>query len=378
MQPNPAPAGPRFKVRWPVSPLHDLQLTASFVVGLAELVRSGEIDLDLEILRDRQVSPHVMHCSVRETCSGRDRRFAFEVFDRGDRFDVAALDKVHVYFKRNFSRAGLDAVPGDLRGRIQPAGMTFGCRTSASRGLLLQSAVASFRAHIASFGLAGLGSALSGLWQNSNLVRGFPEASVWERTADDPVRDQVVYQTRVWTPEPDPAINRTAVNAQRIALVRTLRSAFGGSDLIGLIHTDFAAEIAPDALLSRKVSRAEYAMQLRTSLISVNSHGLDGSGGFKIGESLAAGTALVSQPFHFELPEPLLPGVNYLPYETPDECVAQCRRLLAERTLAERLRAANLEYYCRNVKPAAHARQLLERVFSSDATQASPVAGSGS
>ena len=375
LQVNHAPAGPRHVVRWPVSPLHDLQLTASFVVGLAELARSGDIVLDLEILPDRHVAPHVMYWIVRETRSGRECCFAFDVYDRSDRFDMATLGRANVYFKRNFSRSGLEAVPQRLRSRIEPAGMTFGCRTRASNGLLVRAAATSFRAHLAAFGLPGLNSALRRLWQDFNLIRGFPDASVWERTPDDPVHEQVVFQTRVWTPEPDPAIDRTRVNAERIALVRALRSAFGSGDLVGLIHTEFAERIAPDALLSRKVSRIEYAQQLRTSLISVNSHGLDGSGGFKIGESLAAGVALVSQPFHFELPEPLLPDVNYLPYETPEQCVAQCRRLLAERSLANRLRSANLEYYWRNVQPAAHARQVLARAFSSDESQASPVTG---
>ncbi|MEJ2483221.1 MAG: glycosyltransferase, partial [Gemmatimonadota bacterium] len=149
----------------------------------------------------------------------------------------------------------------------------------------------------------------------------------------------------------------------RVEVVRALRAAFGGEDRVGLIHNAFAAAEAPDALLGRKVSRREYANQLKTSLISVNTDGLDGSPGFKIGESLAAGAAIVSQPLQFELPEPLLPDVHYLPFREPEECVSQCRRLLADPELAGRMRQANLGYYRRNVRPENHVRNLLNWGF---------------
>ena len=91
----------------------------------------------------------------------------------------------------------------------------------------------------------------------------------------------------------------------------------------------------------------------------MNTDGLDGSPGFKIGESMAAGAAIVSQPFRFELPEPLVPEVHYLPFAEPEECVAQCRRLLEDRPLADRMRRTNLLYYRRHVRPEAHVRNLL-------------------
>jgi hypothetical protein len=78
---------------------------------------------------------------------------------------------------------------------------------------------------------------------------------------------------------------------------------------------------------------------------------------------LAAGAAIVSQPFHFELPEPLQPGINFLPFESPEECVQQCKRLLEDLDLAERMRSENLMYYRRYVRPEAYVRDLLDRAF---------------
>jgi hypothetical protein len=190
------------------------------------------------------------------------------------------------------------------------------------------------------------------------------EVGQWERTAADPVLHEVVFQTRLWKPLDDSATGRRRINGERVEVVRALREAFGGSDRVGLIHSDFAAEQAPDALLTRKVSRSDYARQLRTSLISVNTDGLDGSPGFKLAESLAAGAAIVSQPLQFELPTPLQPEVNYLPFNTAESCVRQCRRLIDDRELAERIRTENLQYYRRYVRPEAFAGNLLERAFA--------------
>lgn len=353
-------------MRWLVSPVHRLEITSSLIAGVSTLARSGELSLALEPLRDPDPTPHITRWDLGRASSGSRRKVAFDEFDRSDRFDLEALREVDVYFKRTYHPAALEDLPPGLAARVRPGGLTFGCFVDGSRLLMARAAWAAWRAQVGAKGLGGLKEASSLLFHNAAQIEGFLNTSTWERHPSDPLYDRIVYQTRIWSEEPDPEVDRHDVNAERVAIVRALRAEFQGEDLIGLIHTDFAEETAPDALLGRKVSRVEYAQQLRTSLIAVNSHGLDGSAGFKVGESLAAGCALVSQPFRFELPEPLLPEVHYLPFETPEECVAQCRRLLADRDLASRMRAANQAYYRENVKPEAHARGLLERTFTDE------------
>ena len=358
--------GPRYTVRWLVSPRHRLEITSSLVTGIASLIRAGEVTLALEAMRTPDPMPHIIRWDIRETQSGQARRIAFDEFDRGDRFDPDTMAKVDVYFKRTYDAGPLAGLPDELRSKVRPSGLTFGCFSAGSRVLLGRVALASAVAHLRCFGVKGVRSGAALLFHNADQIQGLLHVSAYERQATDPLNDRVVFQTRIWPDEPDSDVDRRRVNDERLALVRALRAAFGTPDHIGLIHGDFAAQTAPHDLLSRKVSRAEYAHQLRTSLIAVNSHGLDGSGGFKIGESLAAGCALVSQPFRFEFSEPLLPGVHYLPFETPEECVAQCRRLLHDRSLANRIRKDNRDYYFRNIEPRVHARTLLRRAFASE------------
>jgi len=350
---------PRWKVKWLVSPRHDALGLSSFVAGLAALDRSGEIRLSLAPLRAGRVEPHVLHLQVENLRTGRSRRIAYEVFDRADRFDVPTLAGVDVYFKQTLDRANLADLPTELRARVRPGGLTFATRLPGTRALGAQSCFTALVAHAMSFGSEGLSAQIRKRLQDIYDIAGSLHISEWERSPEDQLSGDVVFQTRLWPPVDSVAEDRQAVNQGRVAVVRALRRAFGGDDRVGLIQTSFAAAEAEDALLARKVSRREYAVQLRTSLISVNTDGLDGSPGFKIGESMAAGAAIVSQPFRFELPEPLVPEVHYLPFVEPEECVAQCRRLLEDRPLADRMRRTNLLYYRRHVRPEAHVRNLL-------------------
>lgn len=350
---------PTWKVKWLVSPRHDALGLSSFVAGLAALARSGEIRLSLAPLRAARVEPHVLHLQVENLKTGRSRRIAYEVFDRADRFDLPTLAGVDVYFKQTLDRKLLADLPGELADRVRPGGLTFATRLPGTRSLGAQSCFTALLAHAMSRGPAALLGQVRRRLQDIYDITGSLHISEWERSPVDQLSGDVVYQTRLWPPVEGVVEDRQAINRGRVEVVRALRRAFGGEDRIGLIRTSFAAAEAEDALLARKVSRREYASQLKTSLISVNTDGLDGSPGFKIGESMAAGAAIVSQPFRFELPEPLVPEVHYLSFIEPEECVAQCRRLLEDRDLAERMRRANLLYYRRHVRPEAHVRNLL-------------------
>lgn len=354
---------PAYVIRWFVSPAHRLELSHSLIAGIGALTRTGALSLILEPLRSTSSMEGILRWNVRETGQGQERKIALEEFDRNDLFDHSTLREVELYFKRNYCPDALLALPKESRSKILPSGILFGCFTNGSRKLSGKAALTSLSAELGTYGVRRLSSALKRLVFNAEHILGYLNVSALEHRPSDPLHSRVVFQTRIWPGEPGPKVDRRKVNDQRVAIVRALRAEFGSTDLIGLLHSDFAARGAPDALLGRKVKKREYANQLRTSLIAVNSHGLDGSGGYKLGESLAAGCALVSQPFAFEFPEPFLPEVNYLPFQTPEECVRQCRRLLADRPLAERMRAANQTYYRLNVQPEAFVRNLLARVF---------------
>ena len=82
---------------------------------------------------------------------------------------------------------------------------------------------------------------------------------------------------------------------------------------------------------------------------------------FKLPEYLAASQCIVAEPPRNELAAPLEPGRHFLPFHTPDDCVAACQKLLADPHTAAAIRAANFEYYRGEVEPAARFSALIHR-----------------
>jgi hypothetical protein len=63
-------------------------------------------------------------------------------------------------------------------------------------------------------------------------------------------------------------------------------------------------------------------------------------------------------------PQPLKPGINYLPFDTVDECVERCAQLLDNPEQAQEMRRRNWEYYTNEIAPARHMLNLIETAFS--------------
>ena len=106
-----------------------------------------------------------------------------------------------------------------------------------------------------------------------------------------------------------------------------------------------------------------YPRLLRRPLIAVYSRGMRNSLAFKMSEYLAASRCIVGHAPRSELPQALEPGTHFLPFETPEECVAQCEHLLSQPAEASAMRHANWSYYQAHVEPAAHLQDVLSRAF---------------
>src|SRR4051812_32824231 len=104
----------------------------------------------------------------------------------------------------------------------------------------------------------------------------------------------------------------------------------------------------------------------KRSLVGVYSRGLHHSLAFKLAEYLAASKCVVSPPFRNELPAPLVEGANYLQFQSVEQCVAQCQRLLRDADLAAAMRRQNRAYFLREVEPASHLRRCLDRAFAAN------------
>ncbi|MEZ5854775.1 MAG: glycosyltransferase [Hyphomicrobiaceae bacterium] len=353
-------------LRWRVSPHYRSEVSSSLITGFALLSMAGELSFDISADWTGISQLNILRFDVSDVASDEVRKFAIDEFDRKDRFHLETLKLVDVYFKRHFNRDAVAALPQELRQKVRPLGLTFSCSGGNSRKLLTLAVLISAASRLVREGVGGAKSALLQFNENIRHVAKMLPQSDFERVADDGVRHDVLFQTRLWPDEPDGSVDRSEVNRERCELVAALRSAFGSEDTIGIIPTAFGEQHAAHLTLRRDIKRSVYLRQLRSTLIAVNTQGLDGSPGLKVAEALAAGCALVSQPLNCDLLEPLLPGINYLPFETPEECVAQCRVLLANEALRDRMRAANADYFARFTRPDAHARNILALVLGAN------------
>ena len=190
-----------------------------------------------------------------------------------------------------------------------------------------------------------------------------PAADAFEKVPEEPAEPVVLLQTRVWEPgEMDPA-HTQRINEERAVLVRLLRSEFRDHFVGGLAPTPHARQAYPELVTTLSTKRSSYAALIGRCLVCIYVRGVHDSIAFKSAEYLAASRCVIAESLVNQIPNPLVEGVNFLGFNTPEECVAACRRVLEDTDLQRRMREANYKYYSEHVEPRAHALSLLDRAL---------------
>lgn len=282
------------------------------------------------------------------------RLIAMDLHDQSDVFALQALEVCDTYLKRSFERNGLRRLPGNMAQKIVPFGLNYPCRT--------------------------VGSTVRFLWATGPaLVRTqddwyrriwyqllIPSVRQYEQSPVTRVRATIVFQTRVWDDHEAPG-EAHSINERRVSLLRALRMTFGDRFIGGLVRTRLAIDKYPNDLTNQSSRRSKYVAMSKQNLIGIYSQGLWGSTAFKLPEYLAASQCIVAEPIHTELPQPLKAGTNYLPFQTIEQCIDACRRLLDDHVLAKRMRQANHEYYLSSVEPSARMARVVH-IATADAS----------
>jgi Glycosyl transferases group 1 len=317
---------------------------SSLYAGLDLLARRKVIRLTVRVVTSdedgRLVSDPLTVC-VKVTPPGqRSRLMAVDLHDQSDVFADNALELCDVYLKRSFERAHIGQLPPVAAAKLIPFGLNHPCRTRGSTVRFLWStAPALIRAH-------------RGWFQNIRYQVQLPLPHRYEQPPTVPLRARIVFQPRVWTDDEAPG-EAQSINDRRVTLLRALRSTFTDRFVGGLVATRFALDRYPQDVSQHSSHRSRYLAMSKENLIGIYTQGLWGSNAFKLSEYLAASQCIVAEPPRGELPVPLKAGTHYLPFETLEQCMAACRRLLADHELATSMRRANHEYYLSSVEPSA-------------------------
>ena len=113
---------------------------------------------------------------------------------------------------------------------------------------------------------------------------------------------KVIFFTRLWNPDNhidvDEKERRKIQNEFRIESCRIIKKNFKNS-AVGLFPDSLSSKLAPDLLLdSKKTSSKEYFALLRQSNIGIADDGLKDTPGWKIGEYLLFGKAVITTPIN--------------------------------------------------------------------------------
>lgn len=314
--------------------------------GFAALARAGLIHLRLNRPDGaKEPDPGPFKCIA--VVNG-GRRIAYDLKDN-HLADLALLNRVDAYYKRSYScpRQGLSSAEA---GKIHPLGLNYEV----------------YPDHVDVRGAVHQWCCRSGMKRARGLLRPLklmpkfvPRQTTFEPSPGDRTDPFVVFITRVWDPENfhphanSDAHDRHSVNEMRAACISALRQHFGQRTIAGLIQSDYAARHYPHLQIAnaKLTMKASFQKILRRAAVCVTTTGLHRSIGWKMGEYVALGKAIVSEPMSCDLPGDFRADQNYLAFDSPDQCVAQADRLLTATDQMTEMMQANRAYYQDCLRP---------------------------
>lgn len=312
-----------------------------FYVGLRRFVRTDRIEYDRSGFSQERLR-QLRGFSLTLTGGGQEKRIHYDLHDPKE-CDAKMLEWCDVYAKVNVD---WQVIPQPLRHKVIAVGPTFGMRIWDTRETL-QHAVRTLRAlgpYPARLSLGHLQ-----LYQ-LQFQRGFEDW--YAPSPSDP--DYVFFAAWAWA-------KHTEVNPPRAEFVRVAQAMPG---------LTFDGGFAPrrrgklpnlrDVTAKSKFRFWDYLTRMKRSCVAFNTPAVHQCLGWKLGEFLALGKAIISLPLTGELPEPLLHGehmhfVSGDPAETRDALA----RLRLDHAYRAKLERNARDYYERLLSPGV----MVERVL---------------
>ena len=335
---------PRWSIRLHADPIG--QQAWFILCGLALLRASGEALVEFT---DLGVPPETeMWLEVSDIESGVVRTICVDNQDTPTVVSPQRSAMADSLWKRSWT-------PGVGR----PLGLIAGMRTADER-------IWSYTARAACLG------ARRGRWDDVRRVGSFvrrrpfpPLLSEYERpTMKQPL---VLFQVRAWAPgETASEETGAAVNDGRAELISALKESFGARFRGGFLRNEYSERRYPGLITDEAQSSRDYVALIRSSAIGVSTVGLHGSNPWKLAEYLACGVAIVTEPLHFGVPEPLDDIVRW--FDSPERCVASCEELLSDPDALREAQTRSNVHWSAYARPDSLLRtRLIEEFLSSSA-----------
>ncbi len=311
---------------------------SQILTGFSLLARQGRIRL----------SQHVDYTGVQAQVDGI--KLYYDVLD-GPEIDTDLLDQCDYYFKRSYAPEFMSGYRHAQR--IVPLGLNYEVYGDDPGW------AAALRALCQEFGLT---ARIRGFTRALRLCGAFrPTVSAMAQRRVR-TKNTVIFLTQVWSAEGhDHPVgpNVHEMNATRAACIRLLKKRFGERALVGFRRTPLAEQLFPDLITDVDTDKAAYFSHLQDAAIGISTTGLFGSNPWKLGEYVAFGKAIISQPLYYQVPG-FNAGEHYLEFRSADECADLVQRLFDEPELRDRIAARNVDYYRQRLQPDQLVMRTLE------------------
>ena len=311
------------------------------LTGFTMLARQKKLKIRIE---DHSLDESIPHRSVMALVSYRGKTLAYDMLDGYQHEDAIRyyLEHCDYYFKRSFSEEKNDALGLLWQGRMFPLGFNYhvSCRNHPIDKPFWKEAIKE---------LLGI--------EHNMFSNTYFTPDKFEKTSRPHKIPQVLFLTRLWgiDPQMPPELRdeRKYINQTRIEIIRKLREMDGEIRFIGgLPDTDLAQNMAPDLIMPPSLTdRRKYLKCLSKSDICIGTMGLFESIGWKTGEYVASGKAIINERMHYCVPGDFIQGQNYLEFGTANQCLEAVRYLVSNPQMIAKLKCANHEYYQNYLRP---------------------------
>ena len=161
----------------------------------------------------------------------------------------------------------------------------------------------------------------------------------------------IIFCTRLWS-QKNTHFPVDELNETRIQSVISLRQSFHGNIMVGVTDSPLSRKMCKDLILPSKITyRKHYLGLMRKSCVCVATNGLHRSIGWRFGEYVASGKAIVSEPLCFSVPGDFHEKQNYLSFTSSKELIEQCDYLLSNPEKRREMEQSNINYYNCNLRP---------------------------
>ena len=152
------------------------------------------------------------------------------------------------------------------------------------------------------------------------------------------------------------------VHKQRVELINLLKNSFPLNFIGGLKKDAISIKLYPESISNIDGDPKGFLKAMKNCGICIYSRGLVNSPGWTLPEFLSQGKCIVAEKIDIALPFPLENNVHVVFFNTNEELIEICEKLIADVPEINRIGKNAREYYEKHVAPSIFIENILNQI----------------